>query len=80
MIANPITGEVQSLSTHPNDNWMGAPWLLVPKALEAEVNALLPFVRFTLDEDGSILSVSDDAVRRAAEAVRRLAGLRTDRG
>ena len=30
MIANPITGEVQSLSTHPNDNWMGAPWLLVP--------------------------------------------------
>lgn len=66
MIANPLTGEVQTLSTHPNDNWMGAPWLLVPKALEAQVKRLLPFVRFETDESGAITGAEDDAERRAA--------------
>ena len=66
MITNPITGEVQTLSSHPNDNWMGEPWLLVPKALEAQVISLLPFVRFEVDETGAIIAVSDDPERRAA--------------
>lgn len=66
MITNPITGEIQTLSSHPNDNWMGAPWLLVPKELEAQVNSLLPFVRFEVDETGAIISAADDTERRAA--------------
>ncbi len=66
MITNPITGEVQTLSSHPNDNWMGEPWLLVPKELEAQVKHLLPFVRFETDENGVIIAAADDPERRAA--------------
>lgn len=71
MIVKLSTGEIQSMSTHPHDNWMGDEWTLIPAELEDEVMSLLPYVGFTVDDDGNIVgvySIEPEAEEEPSEA------------
>jgi hypothetical protein len=66
MIINKNTFQVMTMSTHPNDNWMGEDWVVVPAELETEAQGLSPFVTLEFDDDGALAAVMDDAESRAA--------------
>ena len=51
MIINKTTKQVQTMSTHPNDNWLGDEWSLVPPELHAKALEFAPFCDLTFDGD-----------------------------
>lgn len=43
MIINKTTYEVQTMSSHPDDNWMGGDWAIVPETLHKKAEAFTPY-------------------------------------
>ena len=62
MIINKTTYQVQTMSTHPNDNWMGDGWALVPPQLESKARELAPYCNLVFDGD-TLIGITDNGER-----------------
>ena len=62
MIINKTTCQIQTISTHPNDNWMGDGWALVPPELEAKAWAFAPYCDLVFDGD-ELMDITDNGTR-----------------
>ena len=51
MIINKTTCHVQTMSTHPNDNWMGDDWALVPERLKSKAVEYAPYCSLVWDDE-----------------------------
>jgi hypothetical protein len=66
MIINIETLGLQSMSTHPSDNWMGDGYMLVPPELEEKALLLAPHCELVFDEGGALVDLTDDGTRPEA--------------
>ena len=62
MIINKTMYQVQIISTHPNDNWMGDDWALVPPELEAKARELAPYCELVWDGE-ELADIIDNGLR-----------------
>ncbi|NLB29738.1 MAG: hypothetical protein GX823_05880 [Clostridiales bacterium] len=63
MIIHKTTNQVQTMSTHPNDNWMGEEWALVPPELHERAWELAPYCIPEFDGDGNLIDIQDSGGR-----------------
>ena len=62
MIINKTTCHIQSISTHPNDNWMGDEWALVPAQLQTKALQYAPYCKLVWF-DGELVDIVDNGTR-----------------
>ena len=71
MIINKETKDIQSMSIYPYYNWLGEPWVLVPKDLEEAAIQYAPYcdLIFEPDENGDdvLLDIVDNGERPEPE-------------
>jgi len=66
MIINKTTYQVQTISTHPNDNWMGNEWALVPPELHAKALELAPYCELVFNGE-ALTDITDSGTRPEPE-------------
>jgi hypothetical protein len=63
MIINIENKGLQSMSTHPSENWMGDGYALVPPELEEKATLFAPYCELVFDAAGALIDVTDDGTR-----------------
>jgi hypothetical protein len=58
MIINKETMGAPSMSTRPDENWMGEGWILVPKGLENKVMDHAPYCTLEFDGEGNLTDIA----------------------
>ena len=56
------------MSTHPNDNWLGDEWALVPQELQAKAWEYAPYCDLEFDGD-ELTDITDNGTRPPPEPV-----------
>ena len=60
MIINTETFDIASSTAYRNENWIGAPWELLPRELEEKATEYAPWIIIVRDTGGAIVDLMRD--------------------
>lgn len=60
MIIHKTNYAIQTMSIHPNENWMDDDWILVPTELESKATQYAPFCTLVINKNEELTDIIDD--------------------